>query len=145
MTEEQIRSILSASPFHEFLAMELVSVDTTERVLALRLAFADRYKRTRLRPEVHGGVTAAFIDVAGTMAVVACTGKGVPTISLLVNYLRMANESNLIATARIRKLGKTVACVDVDVTDDSQQVIALGRGTYGTAQGIVTATDWPPK
>ena len=49
-----------------------------------------------------------------------------------IDYLRMANGADLVAHAHIRRLGRTVACVDIDVLDAAQQLVAVGRGTYGT-------------
>ena len=36
----------------------------------------------------------------------------------------------LVATARVRRAGKTVAVVDIDVADEKGSLVAIGRGTY---------------
>ena len=41
----------------------------------------------------------------------------------------------LSATARVRRAGRTVGLVDIDVTDDSGRLVAVGRGTYGARTG----------
>ena len=46
------------------------------------------------------------------------------------DYLRPAVGGALTAVARVRRAGKTAATVDVDVLDDENRLIALGRGTY---------------
>jgi uncharacterized protein (TIGR00369 family) len=132
MTAEQIRSMLARAPFHDFLRLEVISVDTQSGELVLKLPFSAEYRRGRDIQQIHGGITACLVDVAGTMAVVASVGQGVPTVNLRIDYLRMAEGCDLVAKARIRKLGRTVACVDIDVTDPEQRLIAVGRGTYGT-------------
>jgi acyl-coenzyme A thioesterase PaaI-like protein len=38
-----------------------------------------------------------------------------------------------VATAHVRRNGKSVGVVDVDIVDGSGSLIALGRATYSTA------------
>ena len=57
-------------------------------------------------------------------------GGGVPTINLRIDYLRPAVGSVLTGTARVRRAGRTVALVDVDVYDEQRVLVAVGRGTY---------------
>jgi acyl-coenzyme A thioesterase PaaI-like protein len=40
-----------------------------------------------------------------------------------------------VARARVRKAGRTIAVVDVDVTHGDDRVLAVGRGCYGTSAG----------
>jgi acyl-coenzyme A thioesterase PaaI-like protein len=44
-------------------------------------------------------------------------------------------HSDLLAVARVRRAGRTVGVVDIDVADSSGRLIALGRGCYGTQAG----------
>jgi len=37
--------------------------------------------------------------------------------------------------ARARRVGRTVGVVDVDVFDDRDKLVAVGRGTFGTQAG----------
>jgi acyl-coenzyme A thioesterase PaaI-like protein len=37
--------------------------------------------------------------------------------------------------ARVRRAGRTVGVVDIDVTDSSGRLTVLGRGCYGTQAG----------
>jgi acyl-coenzyme A thioesterase PaaI-like protein len=39
----------------------------------------------------------------------------------------------LTVTARVRRAGRSVGIVDVDVMDSAQNVVAIGRATYSTA------------
>ena len=85
--------------------------------------------------QYHGGVIASLIDIAGDFALIAVLGYGVPTINFRVDYLRPATNSDLLALARVRRAGRTIGVVDIDVTDTSGRLIALGRGCYGTQAG----------
>jgi uncharacterized protein (TIGR00369 family) len=51
------------------------------------------------------------------------------------DYLRPAIGEALIATARVRRAGKAVAIVDIEVFDDEKRLVALGRGTYASTAG----------
>ncbi len=62
-------------------------------------------------------------------------GGGVPTINLRIDYLRPAVGDALTGTARVRRAGRTVALVDVDVYDEQQNLVAVGRGTYSGQRG----------
>ena len=85
--------------------------------------------------QFHGGPIAAFIDVVGDFAVGMAVGGGVPTINLRIDYLKPAVGSLLTGTARVRRTGRTVALVDVDVHDERQSLVAVGRGTYSPQRG----------
>jgi uncharacterized protein (TIGR00369 family) len=73
--------------------------------------------------------------LAGDFALIAVFGHGVPTINFRVDYLRPAVGTDLIAEARVRRAGRTIGVVDIDVSDTTGRLIALGRGCYGTQPG----------
>jgi acyl-coenzyme A thioesterase PaaI-like protein len=41
----------------------------------------------------------------------------------------------LTATARVRRAGRSVGVVDVDVTDSAGNLVAIGRASYSTQSG----------
>jgi uncharacterized protein (TIGR00369 family) len=59
----------------------------------------------------------------------------VPTINFRTDYLRPAINTDLLAHARVRKIGRTVAVCDIDVVSENGKLLAIGRGTYATAAG----------
>ena len=82
-------------------------------------------------PAVHGGIVAALIDLAGGAALFFELKFPTPTIDMRVDYLRPAIAGKrLDAEARVKSLGKTVAFVDIDVTDEDGRLVATGRCTY---------------
>ena len=50
-----------------------------------------------------------------------------------VDYLRPAIDTALIVTATVRRSGRLVGVVDVDVANEAGQLLAIGRATYATA------------
>ncbi len=123
-------------PFGRVVRMELESWDKAAGTARFRLPFAPEYRRSDKAPGHHGGVIATLIDVAGDFAVaIKCDPGGVPTINLSVDFLRRAGDVDLIAKARVRRAGRTIAVVDVDVETDEGRLIAVGRVTYSTKSG----------
>ena len=135
MTVQELQRQIDTPPYHQFLRPVAVSIDPEAGEVVLRLPFRPEFQRSPERPEVHGGITSALIDLAGDYALVARLGYGVPTINLRVDYLSMAVDTDLTATARIVRAGRTIGVVDIEVTDQSGKLIAIGRGTYSTRQG----------
>ncbi len=124
------------TPFEGVVRMELESWDKAAGAAQFRLPFAPEYRRSDKAPGHHGGVIATLIDVAGDFAVaIKCDTGGVPTINLAVDYLRMAGDEDLVAKARVRRAGRTIAVVDIDIETDEGRLIAVGRATYSTKSG----------
>lgn len=130
MTLEEMQIALDEPPYQQFLGLKAVAMDAEDGVVTIRLPFRRELQRSRERAEVHGGVTAALIDIAGDYALAILLDEGVPTVDLRIDYLRMAENTDLIATARAVKTGRTLSVVDVEVTDEKGRLIAVGRGTY---------------
>lgn len=79
---------------------------------------------------VHGGAIASLIDVAGDFAVAMLVGGVVPAINLHVDHLRPSSGGHVEAVVHIRKLGKSISVVDVEVTDSEARLVAIGRASY---------------
>ena len=124
------------TPFESVVRMELESWDKAAGTARFRLPFAPEYRRSDKAPGHHGGVIATFVDVAGDFAVaIKCDTGGVPTINIRIDYLKPAVGDALVAVARVRRAGRTVTVVDIDVFNDKDQPVAIGRGTYASVAG----------
>ena len=53
-----------------------------------------------------------------------------------VDYLRLAGGTQLLSTATVVKLGRTIAVSDVRIVDDQQRLVAIGRAAYVTAERV---------
>ncbi|HVW71064.1 MAG TPA: PaaI family thioesterase [Steroidobacteraceae bacterium] len=135
VTREELAALLQESPFHQLLGLTLVAFDPAAQSVTVGCAFSPRVERSPGTGQFHGGVIASLIDIAGDFALIGVIGKGVPTINFRVDYLRPALNADLVARARVRKAGKTVGVVDIDVEDGTGRLIAVGRGCYGTQPG----------
>ena len=135
LSVEQVQAIFDASPFLGFLQLRAVALDHDAGILTVTMPMRPELERRIGTAQFHGGPIAAFIDIVGDFAVGMTVGGGVPTINLRIDYLKPAVGTLLTGTARVRRTGRTVALVDVDVHDEKQSLIAVGRGTYSPQRG----------
>jgi uncharacterized protein (TIGR00369 family) len=133
MDRDRLQAMILGCPFHRWLGIVVDAVDPADGSLTLGLPLRPEFSRSDTTTELHGGITAALIDIAGDYAVALSLGRGVPTIDLRVDYLRMGRGERVAATARALRVGRTVGTVDVDVHDATGALIAVGRGKYSTA------------
>ena len=125
---------IGAPPLHRWLKPQLVSVEEGSGSVELRLPVRAEFRRDPTRPEIHGGILAMLADIAGHAAVAARLRHGVPTVDLRIDYLRRAAGDFLSACATPVKLGRTLAVVDIRITDEQGGLVAVGRGTYLTRE-----------
>jgi uncharacterized protein (TIGR00369 family) len=135
LTKEQLQQGLSRSSFIAFMGLEVLEADPTRQEVSMRMAMRPEFERGPGSKQWHGGPIAALIDTVGDYALVMMLRRPLPTINFRVDYLRPAIDTALIATARVRRAGKSVGVVDVDVYDDKRNLVAIGRATYSTLPG----------
>lgn len=133
MDRETLEAMVLGCPFHRLLGLELEAFDPEAGTVTLGLPLREEFSRQDGTVELHGGITAALIDIAGDYAVAVRIGRGVPTIDLRVDFLKMGRGARVTAEARALRLGRTICTVDVDVRDATGALIAVGRGKYSTA------------
>ncbi|MEO7403509.1 MAG: PaaI family thioesterase [Burkholderiales bacterium] len=132
---EFLQANVAAPPFHQLLKVELLDVDEATGAVRMRLPVRYDFLRDPARPEIHGGVIAAFADMAGHAVIAAQVRHGVPTIDMRVDYLRLAAGEFLIACGSLVKLGRSISVADVRILDDADRLVATGRGAYSSRSG----------
>ncbi len=130
MTKEEVQELLDSSPFIKFMNVRVVTLDTAQDRIVVRMPLRPEFERRAGTGQFHGGAIASLIDLAGDYAIVMKVGAGVPTVNFRTDFLRPAMNTDLIATAQVRRAGRTIAVVDIDVHDEEKRLIAVGRGTY---------------
>jgi 1,4-dihydroxy-2-naphthoyl-CoA hydrolase len=116
--------------------------NSTSRQMGFTLAKATR-GRVRLQMKVdarhlqvhgvvHGGVLAALADTAGGLAsYMACPlGTRVATVEMKINYLEGVERGTVTADAEVVRIGRHLAVVDCDVTDDAKRLVAKALMTF---------------
>ena len=128
---EKLDAFLATVPFAQVCGMRITDADYDAQTLTMVMPLADRLERGAGTKQFHGGSIASLIDTAGTFVMVMVSRGAVPTINFRTDFLRPAIDTTLTATASVRKAGRTVGVVDIDVTSDEGKLIAVGRGTFG--------------
>jgi uncharacterized protein (TIGR00369 family) len=83
---------------------------------------------------IHGGAIAALADFAACAAVWTMpTTYASATISMTVNYTAPAVRTDLVARARVRRGGKRIASIAVEIRDQQGALIADALVTYKIA------------
>ncbi|MEJ8570494.1 PaaI family thioesterase [Microbaculum marinum] len=135
-TVEEVQKLLDSSPYNRFLGLEVESLDVSTGAIAMRMPIRPELERGGpVSGQFHGGPVASLIDTVGDFAVAIMVGGGVPTINFRVDYLRPSTGASLLGTATVRRVGRSVGVVDIDVTDEQGRLTAVGRGCYGTQVG----------
>lgn len=118
-----LRSIERA-PFSALLGLKIESAANGEA--RVRMPFRlDLLNEGGPQAPIHGGAIASLIDTAAVTAVWTDPNmQQSATISMTINYLNAGVASDLIATARVRKRGRRVASLSVEVVDEKGQLIA---------------------
>jgi uncharacterized protein (TIGR00369 family) len=134
-TRERLQALLRASPVTRFLQIEIAEARAGDEAQAtLVLPMRAELERIGGSGQFQGGYVATLVDTAGVYALLAGTGLVASTINFSVDYLRPATGASISARATVRRAGKTVATVDVEVTDEAGKLCALGRCCYSLAQ-----------
>ena len=80
---------------------------------------------------VHGGVHYTLADtVAGYGASAAAPNKTCVTIDGSLNFLRAGTGDKLICTAKPMRIGRSVAVMDTEITDETGSLLAKGMFTF---------------
>ncbi|MBB1490969.1 MULTISPECIES: PaaI family thioesterase [unclassified Paracoccus (in: a-proteobacteria)] len=146
--ESTVERMLAEVPYVRWLG---VRVDRRGDELTAVLPFSDRLIGNPVLPALHGGVTAAFLETTAVLGLVwAVLGEdgrelhpgpdGLPrlpkTIDFTIDYLRSAGARDAYARARVVRLGRRYASVQVEAWQDSpERPFAQASGHFLMAQG----------
>jgi uncharacterized protein (TIGR00369 family) len=119
-------------PFNVFLGIHVT--EASDGFVRLELPFRQEFIGDPWRPALHGGTISTLIDTAGGFAVwtqISIEDR-VSTIDLRVDYLAPAAPENLIAEARVVRVGNRVGVTDIKCIQPSapERVVATGKAVY---------------
>jgi len=132
LSREELQRRLAQSAFIDFLNLTVLTADPAEEQVVMRAEMRPEFERLKGSGQWHGGPIAAVIDTVGDYALVMLLGRPLPTVNFRVDYLRPAVGTALVVTAKVRRNGRLVGVVDVDVENEAGQLVAIGRATYAT-------------
>lgn len=130
-TARGLQKLVDTTPLHRWLGIEVCAVDPALGRLEMAVPFGPNLQRMDGADQAHGGVLATLIDTAAAIACSATLGRPVPTVALSVDYLRPAPGPRLVAVATVRRTGRSLGLVDVEVTAGGK-LVAVGRCTLST-------------
>ena len=132
--KDELQRRLGHSAFIDFLNLTVLKADPAAQQVVMRADMRPEFERGRGTGQWHGGPMAAIIDTVGDYALVMLLGRPLPTVNFRVDYLRPAVNTALVITATVRRSGRLVGVVDIDVANETGQLVAIGRATYATAE-----------
>lgn len=142
MTEaraDRLRDLAATIPYLRFLGIRF---DTAGNEITAVLPYRPMLIGNPVLPALHGGVTAAFLEVTAIVGLVwagmedaasapASVGALPKTIDLTVDYLRPGQPRDAFARARINRSGRRYASVHVEAwQDDPDRLFAQGTGHF---------------
>lgn len=135
----------SKPSFGKFLVHTIESPNFDTPILTFEMS--DDYVGNLVYRTLHGGIVASMLDAVGGHAVwlkAIEQSKGQPlekkvkrvakigSIDMRIDYLRPGKGELFKATASILRMGNKVAVTRMALHNDSDELIAVGTGTYTT-------------
>jgi uncharacterized protein (TIGR00369 family) len=112
-------------PTADLLGQELLAVDSAAGIV--RMKFQPRAECCNPMGNVQGGIVVAMLDDAAAMAAIVKSGEriAIPTIELKASFFAPARSGvPLFAQGRCIKLGKRIAFMEADLTDEAGTLLA---------------------
>ena len=126
-----LEKLLLASPFHRWLGLQMVKITETE--VHIRLPYKKEFAGSDEEVNIHGGVISSLIDISACFAMMNSAKRDAPNLNLEVHYTRMAAAGDeLTAYAKTIKAGRTLGIADVEVRNQDDKLIAVGRSLLST-------------
>ena len=132
----RLQALVDRSPHNSWLGLRFTSAGP-EGIVA-ETGWREDFISAPERAAVHGGVLAGFVDSGAVFAVMAASGKMAATVDLRVDYHAIPTSAAMRITARVIRLGRTLATADASVHDAKGRLVASGRATVmvlETAEG----------
>lgn len=120
MDADVFRQVLERTPYARFLGLQVE--EGPDGPVAVMPA-ADHLIGNPLLPALHGGATAAFMELAAAAGLAAVApGQRLPRpINVSVAYLRSGRPQPVRARVRPRKVGRRVAYVEVEAWQEDPE------------------------
>jgi uncharacterized protein (TIGR00369 family) len=130
MADEFDLTSIERAPFSALLGLKIESAGNGQA--RVRMPFGlNILNEGGPRAPIHGGAIASLIDTAAVTAVWTAPGvQQSATIAMSINYLNVGVQSDLIGIAKVRKRGRRIVNLSVEVIDQSGQLIADALVTF---------------
>ena len=130
LQKDGIQKRLSKNPVVEFVGIKLIKVVPGRSDLVL----PHRQELKNSMGLLQGGILGVLADVAGGVSLYSVLPDPVkvviPTIEFKLNFLRPAGGQDVIARGRVAHHGRRIAVCQVDLSTESETLLATGLFTY---------------
>jgi len=108
--------------------IRLEEAEPGRAVLSMRV----QKKHLQVHGVVHGGILAVLADTAAGMAVYCSISRGtrIATVEMKINYLETVDGGNLLAEAKVLRVGRNFAVAECDVRDSHGRLAAKALLTF---------------
>lgn len=124
---------LERAPFSAMVGLKILSAENGEAVV--RMPFSEKLLNDG-GPDmpIHGGAIASLADFTACAAIWSLdqTQRSM-TVSMTVNFTGPGIRSDLTATAKVRRAGKRLASINVEIRDRADALVADALITYKIA------------
>jgi uncharacterized protein (TIGR00369 family) len=80
--------------------------------------------------DTHGGIIATLLDIAGWFTAAAKSGQAVVTSDIHVRLLQAAKQQDLVATARIIRMGSRSVVTEMTVSSAAGGLVAIATASF---------------
>lgn len=80
--------------------------------------------------DTHGGIIATLLDMAGWFTAAANCGQAVVTSDIHVRLLQPAKQRDLVATARVVRMGSKSAVTEMTVSSPAGELVAMATASF---------------
>lgn len=127
MNHQDVKAFLEDLPFVRLIGIELSEIGNGYAEGDLEMREELSWDSEELR--AHGGVTFTLAETTGAAAIVASNEPPVFTVDMRVEYLS-PSVGDLQATAEVIRERSTLGVVDVKITDERGERVALSNAVY---------------
>lgn len=131
--EERYKSIIAErienSPYYKLIGMEVAGLGPGTATIRLTAGVSHH----NVGGIVHGGAIMSVADAAAGVALATLLKPAVErpiTIELKLNFCAPVVEGVLMGRGSVVQKGGRIAVCDVEITDESERLIARGMATY---------------
>lgn len=130
LTIDNIQERISRSKYHQLFRPEVLEIDNEAMSLTIKVYMCPEFERQPGTGQWHGGVLGSLVDIAGCYALMLVAGGQLLTLNFSTDFLRLATSNHLITNAKVRRVGRTVGFVDVEVDDANGNTVVTGKACY---------------
>jgi uncharacterized protein (TIGR00369 family) len=128
MTLPRLRQFLKTLPFNSLVGLKAAAVHDDGVTLECRF----RPELRNAHGTLHGGVYGTIADAAVGMAIFSHFDgqRRATTVEMKVNYFLPVTKGKIVARARLRRIGSTLAIGQVDLSDSKGALVGIAIVTY---------------